>query len=71
MDLSTGKKGIGAFRCSRCGAVTWGDLDHCMECGLPLKTKCDECGVTWRHIYGYQYCPSCGARVKMRKQVGK
>jgi len=66
--ISVGKKGVGAFRCSRCGAVTWGNLDHCMDCGQALNIECDECGATWRYFYEYAYCPSCGARVKNKKK---
>ena len=53
----------GAFRCPRCGAVTWGDLNYCQECGQYLWIECSGCGATWRYYYEYPYCPSCGAKM--------
>lgn len=59
-------KTLGAFRCSKCGTVTSGDLKFCSECGEPLDKECPECGARWRHIYSYTFCPSCGAKTKRR-----
>ncbi|MEW6674762.1 MAG: zinc ribbon domain-containing protein [Nitrospirota bacterium] len=56
----------GAFRCPRCGSVTWGNLRFCSECGEPLDTRCKECGAKWRYIYEYAFCPSCGAKIKRK-----
>lgn len=69
MDTMPKKKGLGAFRCPRCGAVTWGDINHCMECGQALRIQCEKCGARWRHIFGYNCCPKCGERVKMKRKV--
>ena len=59
----------GSFRCPRCGAPTWGELSFCQQCGEPLDRQCPECGATWRYMYEYPYCPSCGA--KTGQQIGK
>ncbi len=60
-------KEIGPFRCPRCGATTWGNLKHCLECGQALDEECEYCGVTWRYFYDYAYCPECGKRVKSKR----
>ncbi len=52
----------GPFRCPRCGAPTWGDLNYCEQCGQALNVECPSCGATWRYMYEYPYCPSCGAK---------
>lgn len=63
-------EGTGPFRCPKCGSVTWGQLQHCPECGESLTVECSECGGTWRYIYDYTYCPSCGAKVgKQRSKL--
>ena len=59
-------KTLGAFRCPKCGTVTSGGLKFCSECGESLEIECPECGATWRHIYSYTFCPSCGAKTKRR-----
>lgn len=60
-------KGTGAFKCPRCGATTWGNLKNCPECGELLTIECPECGETWRFIYNYRYCPSCGTKAEKPK----
>lgn len=60
------EKKADAFRCPRCGSVTWGNLQFCSECGLPLNNECQECGATWRYYHEYNFCPSCGARLKKK-----
>jgi len=60
------KQALGPFRCPKCGTVTSGDLKFCSECGEALDIECSECGVTWRHMYSYSFCPSCGAKIKRR-----
>jgi len=57
---------LGPFRCPKCGTVTSGDLKFCSECGEALDIECPECGVTWRYMYSYIFCPSCGAKVKKK-----
>ena len=59
----------GPFRCPRCGAPTWGELNFCQQCGQDLDFKCPQCGATWRYMYEYPYCPNCGA--KTGQKVGK
>ena len=59
----------GSFRCPRCGATTWGDLNFCQECGQDLYIECPGCGATWRFMYEYPYCPGCGA--KTGQAIGK
>ncbi len=61
----------GAFRCPRCGSVTWGNLQFCSQCGESLNVECQECGEKWRFIYGYMFCPLCGARIRMKKEILK
>jgi len=56
-------QGIGAFRCSRCGAATWGNLNNCKECGKELNIGCTGCGATWRYFYEYSFCPNCGTKI--------
>ncbi|GFP34020.1 hypothetical protein HKBW3S42_02360, partial [Candidatus Hakubella thermalkaliphila] len=36
-------QGTGPFRCPKCGRVTWGQLQHCPECGESLTVECSEC----------------------------
>ena len=55
-------EGTGPLRCPKCGAVTWGWLNYCIECGQELKVYCPGCGGQWRYFYYYPYCPSCGAK---------
>jgi len=63
-------EGTGAFRCPRCGVTTWGDLKNCPDCGESLTIECPECKGTWRFIYNYRYCPSCGTKVgKLKSKV--
>ena len=59
----------GPFKCPRCGATTWGDLNFCQACGQDLYVECPGCGATWRFMYEYPYCPSCGA--KTGQELGK
>lgn len=54
----------GPFRCPRCGAVTWGQLQYCKECGMYLNIECTGCDAYWRYYYDYKYCPSCGTKVE-------
>lgn len=54
--------GTGPMRCPKCGAVTWGNLKFCSECGENLNITCPGCGATWRYYYYYAYCPECGAK---------
>lgn len=56
-------EGTGAFKCPKCGAASWGDNNNCPECGEPLTIECPKCEGTWRYIYNYSYCPSCGTKV--------
>ncbi len=56
-----------SFRCTRCGNVTWGDLQFCSECGQSLTISCPGCGATWRYMYEYPFCPSCGAKTGQKK----
>lgn len=56
----------GPFRCPRCGSATSGDLKFCSQCGEPLDIECQECGAKWRYIYGYTFCPFCGAKLKKK-----
>jgi len=60
------EKKLGPFRCPKCGTPTSGHLKFCSECGEPLDKECPECGATWRHMYSYTFCPSCGAKTKRR-----
>lgn len=53
----------GAFKCPECDATTWGDLKHCANCGHPLTVECPNCEGSWRYLYEYKHCPSCGARI--------
>ena len=61
------QKGRGAYRCPRCGTLTSGQQHFCPKCGEPLTIKCRECGETWRYLYEYLFCPSCGAKAPTRK----
>lgn len=59
-----------AFKCPKCGTTTWGDMKHCPNCGAALYIVCPVCKATWRYIYRYKFCPSCGVRViKEEKKV--
>ena len=53
----------GPFRCPRCASVTWGNLNYCNDCGQSLNVECPGCGGSWRYIFQYTFCPSCGMRV--------
>lgn len=65
------ERSLGPFRCPKCGTVTSGNLSFCSECGEPLDIECQECGTTWRYMYSYAFCPSCGAKLKkQRTEVG-
>lgn len=55
---------MNAFRCPKCGAVTDGDEDFCVNCGQPLKIICPECGNAWRYMFNYKFCPECGHDMK-------
>lgn len=63
-DKSIASESKGAFRCPRCGSVTWGNLEFCTQCGQALNIECSNCGSKWRYIYGYAFCPSCGAQLE-------
>ena len=54
--------GEGALRCPKCGTVTWGQLNYCIECGEPLTVECPECAATWRYFFYYAYCSECGTK---------
>ncbi|MDI6815187.1 MAG: hypothetical protein QMC90_03825 [Dehalococcoidales bacterium] len=60
--MVTGRDIRGPMRCPRCGAVTWGWLKYCLECGQSLNISCPSCGGGWRYFYYYPYCPQCGAK---------
>lgn len=53
----------GPFKCPKCQTTTWGELEHCLNCGQPLEIECPACGKGWRYFYQYKYCPDCGERV--------
>ena len=57
---------LGPFRCPKCGTTTSADCSFCSVCGEALDIECPECGATWRFIYNYTFCPSCGAKVKSK-----
>ena len=56
------------FKCPKCKIVTWGNLKYCIDCGQALTIICAKCGCSWRYIYNYKYCPSCGTKVEVEKQ---
>jgi rRNA maturation endonuclease Nob1 len=58
--------GTGPFKCPKCKKTSWGDLKHCPNCGESLMIECS-CGASWRYIYDYKFCPSCGAKVEKEK----
>jgi len=60
------EQAVGAFRCSKCGTVTSGNLKFCSECGEALDIVCLACGEKWRYVRGYTFCPSCGTRAKKK-----
>lgn len=60
--MTMGREGGGPMRCPKCGAVTWGWLKYCLECGQTLSVVCPGCGGEWRYFYYYPYCPSCGSK---------
>ena len=49
-----------AFNCPKCGKVTGGNEKFCSDCGQPLNIQCPACGETWRFMFEYRFCPSCG-----------
>jgi RNA polymerase subunit RPABC4/transcription elongation factor Spt4 len=53
---------MGAFKCPKCQATTFGDSDFCPECGAPWTVECTRCGASWRFFYAYKFCPKCGQR---------
>lgn len=57
---------LGPFRCPKCGTATSADCSFCPVCGEALDIECLECGATWRFIYNYAFCPSCGAKFKSK-----
>ena len=64
-------EGTGPFKCPKCEETTWGNLKHCPNCGQSLTTECSSCGVSWRYIYEYKFCPSCGAKAEKAKVAAK
>jgi len=56
----------GAFRCPKCGTVTSRGKSFCVECGEALDIECTECEKTWRYMFNYVFCPSCGTKLKGR-----
>lgn len=61
----------GPFRCPGCKKATWGDMKHCPNCGHALVIECSSCGASWRYLYDYKFCPTCGTKVETGKVVGK
>jgi len=57
----------GPFRCPGCKKATSGDLRHCPNCGEALVTTCSGCGASWRYMYEYKFCPSCGTKAEKEK----
>lgn len=55
---------MNAFNCPKCGESTSGKDKFCNECGEPLDISCPQCGNTWRFMFHYKFCPSCGYNMK-------
>lgn len=55
---------MNAFKCPKCGLVTGGNENFCIECGEPLNITCPECGEGWRFMFDYKFCPKCGHDMK-------
>lgn len=55
---------MSAFKCPKCGKTTSGNEKFCNECGQALNIKCPGCAETWRFMYDYKFCPSCGFSIR-------
>ena len=55
------------FRCPKCKEATWGGLKYCPHCGESLIISCSGCEASWRYLYEYKFCPSCGIKVEKEK----
>jgi hypothetical protein len=53
-----------AFKCPKCGVTTSSREKFCIECGNALDITCPECGNSWRFMFDYKFCPSCGHSMK-------
>jgi len=57
---------MNAFKCPGCGKITGGNEKFCNECGQQLNITCPDCGESWRFMFTYKFCPTCG-----RKMIGE
>ena len=60
---------MNTFLCPGCGKTTGGNEKFCINCGKPLNIVCPECGETWRFIFDYKFCPSCGHQTKHKQNT--
>jgi rRNA maturation endonuclease Nob1 len=60
---------MSAFKCPKCGKLTGGNENFCIECGHSLNIKCPACGETWRFIFEYNFCPICGHHMKKEEET--
>ena len=54
---------MNAFKCPKCKKSTMGWENYCVDCKEPLNIECPECGETWRYMFIYHYCPTCGHKL--------
>ena len=62
---------MSAFKCPKCGKLTGGNENFCIECGQPLNITCPGCGETWRFMFDYKFCPGCGHNMKKDDSVNQ
>ncbi len=55
---------MSAFKCPKCEKTTGGNEKFCMDCGQPFNISCPNCGNSWRFMFDYKFCPTCGNNMK-------
>ncbi len=60
---------MSAFKCPSCGKVTGGNEKFCIECGQALTIICPQCNESWRFMFVYKFCPTCGHYMDKKSKV--
>jgi hypothetical protein len=60
---------MSAFKCENCGKTTAGNEKFCIDCGQALNIVCPDCGLTWRFMFVYKFCPTCGYNLEKKEEI--